>query len=367
MQRWRGLESVPAGWGRCVTTVGVFDGVHRGHRTIIGRAVERAREAGLPSVLLTFDPHPSEVVRPGTHPALLTTHRYRAELVEALGVDVFCVLPFTPEFARLEPAEFVHRVLVERLHTAAVVVGENFRYGRKAAGDVATLRADGARFGFAVEGVTLFGESDTTYSSTYVRACVDAGDVEQAARALGRDHRVEGVVVRGDRRGRQLGYPTANVEPVPSSAVPADGVYAGRLLRWSPPGGEVGDGTGPAAVGPARSGSGERPAGQQVPVVDAMEPAGKIMRLPAALSIGTNPTFSGRERRVEVHVFDPDGGPPPDLDLYGERVGVEFVARLRDMVRFDSVEALLRQMAGDVARCRQLVRPPGAPRAGSPD
>lgn len=330
MQRWRGLDSVPAGWGRCVATVGVFDGVHRGHRTIIGRAVERARAAGLPSVLVTFDPHPSEVVRPGTHPAVLTTHRYRAELVEALGVDAYCVLPFTPEFSRLEPTAFVHVVLVEHLHAAAVVVGENFRYGRKAAGDVGSLRADGARFGFVVEGVALFGEAETTYSSTYVRACVTAGDVEGAARALGRDHRVEGVVVRGDRRGRELGYPTANVEPVPHSAVPADGVYAGRLLRWTPP---------------------ERAGGEPLPG-DDIGPPGTVTRLPAAVSIGTNPTFSGRERRVEVHVVDPEGGPPPRLDLYGEHVGVEFVARLRDTLRFDSAEALVEQMDADVRSTR---------------
>jgi riboflavin kinase/FMN adenylyltransferase len=334
VQRWRGLGSVPTGWGRCVTTIGVFDGVHRGHRTIIGRAVERARVAGLPGVLVTFEPHPSEVVRPGTHPAVLTTHRYRAELVEALGVDAYCVLPFTPEFSRLEPTAFVHAVLVEHLHAAAVVVGENFRYGRKAAGDVETLRADGARFGFSVEGVALFGEAETTYSSTYVRACVAAGNVEGAARALARDHRVEGVVVRGDRRGRELGYPTANVEPVPHSAVPADGVYAGRLLRWTPPDSAPRAGATDGAD---------------------MGPPGTVTRLPAAISIGTNPTFSGQERRVEVHVVDPDSGPPPPLDLYGEHVGVEFVARLRDTLRFDSADALVQQMDVDVHATREAL------------
>jgi riboflavin kinase / FMN adenylyltransferase len=313
VQRWRGVEDAPPGWGRCVTTIGVFDGVHRGHRRILERAVARARSANLPSVLLTFDPHPSEVVRPGTHPAVLTAHRHRAELVEALGIDVFCVLPFTVEFSRLEPDEFVHAVLVEHLHTAAVVVGENFRYGRRAAGDVDALRAAGRRFGFAVEGVGLFGEDETTYSSTYVRACVDAGDVEGAARALGRLHRVEGVVVRGDRRGRQIGYPTANVEPLPWAAVPADGVYAGWVVRWSADGG--------------------------------------VTRLPAATSVGTNPTFSGRERRVESYVLDAE----PGLDLYGEHVGVEFAARLRPTLRFDSAEALVAQMADDVDRTAELL------------
>jgi riboflavin kinase/FMN adenylyltransferase len=292
-----------------VVTIGVFDGVHRGHQLIIGSAVEKARALGLPSVVLTFDPHPSEVVRPGTHPPMLTGQHVKAELLEALGVDVMCVLPFTLEFSRLDPDEFVHTVLVERLHARAVVVGENFRYGQKAAGDVTSLTAAGRRFGFSVEGVPLQGTEETTWSSTYVRSCVDAGDVEGAAAALGRDHRVDGVVVRGDQRGRDLGYPTANLEPLPWSAVPADGVYAGRLLRS---GGQA---------------------------------------LPAAISIGTNPTFAGRERRVEAYVLDAE----PGLDLYGEHVGLTFVARLRDTLRFDAVEPLVAQMAQDVERARTLL------------
>ncbi len=309
MERWRGVESAPPGWGRCVVTIGVFDGVHRGHQQIIGAAVERARALGVPSVVLTFDPHPSEVVRPGSHPPMLTGQHVKAELLEGLGVDVMCVLPFTLEFSRLAPDEFVHAVLVERLHARAVVVGENFRYGQKAAGDVAALTAAGKRFGFSVEGVPLQGTEDTTWSSTYVRSCVDAGDVEGAAAALGRDHRVDGVVVRGDQRGRDLGYPTANLEPLPWSAVPADGVYAGRLLRSR---GEA---------------------------------------LPAAISIGTNPTFAGRERRVEAYVLDAE----PGLDLYGEHVGLSFAARLRDTLRFDGVEPLVAQMGEDVRHARELL------------
>ena len=309
MQRWRGVEAAPPGWGRCVVTIGVFDGVHRGHQQIVGMAVDRARELGVPAVVLTFDPHPSEVVRPGSHPPMLTSTTVKADLLERLGVDVVCVLPFTLDFSRLGPDEFVHAVLVERLHARAVVVGENFRYGQKAAGDVAALTAAGRRFGFSVEGVPLQGTGDTTWSSTYVRSCVDAGDVEGAAAALGRDHRIDGVVVRGDQRGRDLGYPTANLEPLPWSAVPADGVYAGRLLR--PSGGA----------------------------------------LPAAISIGTNPTFAGRDRRVEAFVLDAE----PGLDLYGERVGLSFAARLRDTLRFDGVEPLVAQMDRDVARARELL------------
>ena len=289
-----------------MVTIGVFDGVHRGHQQIIGRAVAQARALGLPALVLTFDPHPSEVVRPGSHPPVLTGSRSKAELLEQLGVDVMCVQPFTREFSRLEPAGFVHEVLVERLHASAVVVGENFRYGYRGAGDVASLIASGARFGFTVEGAPLHGSGGTTWSSTYIRSCVDAGDVEGAAAALGREHRVDGVVVRGDQRGREIGYPTANLEPLPWSAVPADGVYAGRLLRGS-------------------------------------------QRLPAAISIGTNPTFAGRERRVEAFVLD------FTADLYGEHVGLSFTARLRETLRFDGVEPLVAQMAKDVGRTRELL------------
>lgn len=306
MQRWRGVEQVPTDWGRCVVTIGVFDGVHKGHQRIIGRAVELAGERGVPSVVLTFDPHPSEIIRPGSHPALLTGVRAKAELLEALGVDVMCVLPFTKELQQQSPERFVHEVLVERLHVVAVVVGENFRYGAKGAGDVAALHVAGRRLGFAVEGVPLEGSGSTTYSSTYVRALIDAGEVREAARVLGREHRVEGVVVRGDQRGRAIGYPTANLSPLPWSAVPADGIYAGHLVR------------------------GGRP-------------------LAAAVSIGTNPTFAGRERRVEAYVLDFDG------DLYGERVAVTFTERLRPMARFATVEGLVAQMDQDVQRTREVL------------
>lgn len=309
MQRWRGVESAPSGWGRCVVTIGVFDGVHRGHQKTIGRTVERAQAAGLPAVVLTFDPHPLEVLRPGSHPPMLTGPRLKAELLEGLGVDVMCVLPFTQPFSTLTPDEFVHEVLVERLHTSVVVVGENFRYGHKGAGDVAALAAAGRRFGFTVEGAPLQGSDETTWSSTYVRSCVDAGDIGGAADALGRDHRIDGVIVRGDQRGRQIGYPTANLEPMPWSAVPADGIYAGRLVRTT----------------------GER--------------------RPAAISIGTNPTFAGRERRVEAYVVDAE----PGLDLYGEHVGITFAARLRETLRFATVEPLVEQMGRDVERTRAVL------------
>lgn len=308
-----------------MVTIGVFDGVHLGHQELIRRAVSLAQERGLPSVLLTFDPHPSEVVRPGSHPAQLTTLRRKAELVEQLGVDVFCVLPFTAELSKVPADVFVHEVLVEKLHAAAVVVGENFTFGHRAAGKVELLTQLGHRFGFVTEGAKLvtvpYGgpHDEITFSSTYIRACIDAGDVAAAQAALGRPHRVEGIVVRGDRRGHELGFPTANLSTPRFAAIPADGVYACEfsLLNAS--------GTGP-------------------------------MR--AAVSVGTNPTFSGRERRVEAFVLD------VDADFYGQRVAVDFVLRLRDMERFPSSAALVEQMHRDVERTREVLgggRPPTLP------
>jgi riboflavin kinase/FMN adenylyltransferase len=315
VQRWRGIETIPTGWGHCVVTIGVFDGVHRGHADIIGKAVDLAHERGVPSVLITFVPHPSEVVRPGSHPPVLTTIVRRAELVEQLGVDVFCALPFTLEFSRMPADEFAHHVLVERLHASGVIVGENFHFGHKAAGDVGLLERLGANFGFTAQGIPLLREGDTPLSATYVRTCVQAGDMGAAAVALGRPHRVDGVVERGDRRGRELGFPTANLRTDQWAAVPADGVYAGRVHRLDEWGRTVPDGV----LGTA------------------------------AISVGTNPTFDVRQRRVEAYILD------FDADLYGDSLGVEFVERLRGMERFDSVDALVTQMHADVAATRSLL------------
>ncbi|MEP9413628.1 bifunctional riboflavin kinase/FAD synthetase [Gordonia sp. VNQ95] len=317
MLRWRGLDDVPADWGRCVVTIGVFDGVHRGHAELIGAATRAAHDRGVPAVLMTFDPHPAEVVRAGNHPPQLTTLTRRAELAEQLNIDVFCVMPFTPELASRTPKDFAHDILVERLHAADVVVGANFTFGKKAAGDVAKLAELGAKFGFEVQAISLFGEHAVTYSSTYIRSCVAAGDVERAAEALGRPHRVEGVVVRGDGRGRELGYPTANVAPPMHAAIPADGVYAAWFTVL---------GAGPVV-------------GQVVP--------GE--RYQAAVSVGTNPTFSGRTRTVEAFVLD------TSADLYGQHVAVDFVSHIRPMEPFDSIDGLIKAIADDVDKTRVLL------------
>ncbi len=298
-------------------TIGVFDGVHRGHAQLISRAVKSAAVRGVPSVLMTFDPHPMEVVRPGSHPAQLTTLTRRAELVEELGIDVFLVMPFTQDFMKLTPGRYVHDLLVEKLHVAEVVVGDNFTFGKKAAGTVETMRELGGRFGFEVDGVKLVGEHAVTFSSTYIRACVDAGDMAAAADALGRPHRVEGVVVHGDGRGRELGFPTANVAPPMHAAIPADGVYAGWFTVLA--------------------------AGETVGVT---RPGKRAM---AAISVGTNPTFSGRTRTVEAFVLD------TEADLYGQHVAVDFVQHLRGMRRFDSIDDLVRAMGDDVQQTRQVL------------
>ena len=309
MRIWWELAEVADDLGGTVVTVGNFDGVHRGHRAVISHARALADRDGHRLVAVTFDPHPMAVLRPDQAPSMLTTLQSRVDLLADAGVDDVLVLPFSREVAAWSPAEFVDRVLVDALHARAVVVGANFRFGARAAGDVATLREAGERRGFVAEGVDLDG-GPQVWSSTYVRTCLREGDVSGAAEALGRPFVVRGTVVEGDHRGRELGYPTANVPPAPGMAVPADGVYAGWLTRLD---------------------SGEK--------------------YPAAISVGTNPTFTGdRTRRVEAYALDRD-----DLELYGVEVEIGFVERLRGMVRFDGVDELVATMADDVRRTREVL------------
>ena len=317
MERWMGLGEVPEAWGPSVVTIGVFDGVHLGHQRILARAAAAAGELGLPLAVVTFDPHPAEVVRPGSHPRLLCSLRRRVQLLGDMGADAVCVLEFTPEFSRLAPDEFVRAVLADRLHARRVVVGENFRFGYRAAGDLALLAELGEKYDFRAEGVPLLAQDGITMSSSAIRDLVAAGDVAGAARGLGRPHRVEGVVVRGARRGRALGFPTANLETAEHTAIPADGVYAGWLASLD---------------------------------ADGLQ----AERWPAAISVGTNPTFDGRHRVVEAYALDRD-----DLDLYGVHAAVDFAGWLRGMARFDSVGDLVAQMRLDVAETRALLAAAG--------
>ncbi len=310
MRIWRSLDDVPSDLGRTVVVIGNFDGVHLGHRHVVQRARELADRDGLRVVAATFDPHPMAVLRPEHAPLTLTDIDRRCLLLAQAGVDDVFVIPFSREIAAWTPVEFIDRVLVNGLHARHVVVGANFRFGARASGDVAALVEAGRERDFDTEGIALDG-GPQVWSSTYVRTCLAAGDVEGAAEALGRPYSIVGTVIEGDHRGRELGYPTANVPPG-GRAAPADGVYAGWLTVLDEPGGKP---------------------------------------LPAAISVGTNPTFEGeRERRVEAYVLD-----RTDLELYGEQVEIAFVSRIRGMVKFEGVDALVETMAQDVVRTRELL------------
>ena len=292
--------------GPTVVAIGNFDGVHSGHRQVLAEA--RAARPGLPVVAVTFWPHPMVILRPDAAPELLCDLPERIELLRTAGADEVRVVEFTRRVAEWSPEEFVERVLLP-LHPSAIVVGENFRFGHKAAGTVDTLRELGAGV-FEVVALPLVADA-SAYSSSRVRRALDDGDVETAAEILGRPFRYTGIVVMGDQRGRTLGFPTANLTVPETHACPADGVYAGWLTCLDKPGAEP---------------------------------------MPAAISVGTNPTFDGVERRVETYVLD-----RTDLELYGCRIGVDFATRLRGQVKFSSMDDLIVQMDADVVAARQVL------------
>ncbi|MBW3621696.1 MAG: bifunctional riboflavin kinase/FAD synthetase [Actinobacteria bacterium] len=307
-----GLEDVaPA---PSVVTIGFFDGVHRGHQTLIRRAVREAEDRGLRSVAVTFDRHPAEVVRPGSQPRYLQ-HRDRkvAALVDQ-GVDLVLVLAFDLERSQQPPDDFIATVLAGPLQARKVIVGTNFRFGHKAAGDVVLLSDQGAALGYDTEAMGLLHLGDTPISSTEIRSHLEAGDVAWAAEALGRPFVVEGAVVRGEGRGRTIGIPTANVEVDERLQVPAGGVYAAT-----------------ASV------------------------VGMPDQHPAVVNIGTRPTFGGETVTVEAHLLD------VELDLYGTRLALSFVDRLRDERRFDGPDDLVAQISRDIAAARVRLAGTGGP------
>ena len=318
MHRWTSLDDVPADLGRTVATLGNFDGVHRGHRAVLGTVIELARERGLASVAVTFDPHPVAVLYPERAPKEIAGLEHRLALLEEFGLDGVVVIEFTRDYALLTPEAFVVETFVEGLRADVVVVGQDTRFGLNNSGDVDTMRELGERHGFQVvvqDTAGVFAEGMRSWSSTALRRAIADGDMHTATEILARPHRVSGEVVHGRHRGRELGYPTANLEPQSEGMVPADGVYAGWL---------------------------ERP---------ALAEDHPDRRLPAAISVGANPTFDDVvQRTVEAYVLD-----RTDLDLYGEVVWIDFVHRLRGNVRFESVEALMEQMAHDVDRSRDLL------------
>lgn len=311
MQVIRGTSSCPRPPEGTALTIGFFDGVHLGHQLVIGEVRRHAAELGARTAVVTFDPHPATVVRPESAPLLLTDVDQRLELLAQTGVDYTVVVPFDEARSKEAADDFVRDVLVGCLGARAVVVGADFHFGHQRSGNVELLQRMGAEHGFEVEGIQLAASTSAVrpVSSTAIREALAAGDVDAANRMLGRLHEVRGTVQQGDQRGRELGYPTANVGVPDGMCLPADGIYAGWHLR----------------------------------------PDGS--RHPAAISLGRRPTFYDDQplSLLEAYLLDFDG------DLYGEEARVQFVARLRGEERFESVEALVRQIGVDVESCRRIL------------
>jgi riboflavin kinase/FMN adenylyltransferase len=287
-----------------VVVIGVFDGVHKGHQALLNRAKEIAD--GRTIVALTFDPHPRAVFAPESVPPMLTTLADRVELLKIHNADQVAVMKFNEQFAAMSPEKFVEDILVKQLHVSTVIVGKNFTYGSKAAGTVETLTKDGEKHGFTVDVQELAGGAEAI-SSSRIRNLVLEGKVEQARELLSRPHRLDGIVIHGEKRGREIGYPTANLGKIDGQTIPADGIYAGWLT-----------------VG--------------------------INFWPAAISIGTNPTFEGeRGRQVEAYALDQQG-----LDLYDKAASIEFGWFLRPTLKFNGLEELLVQMKKDCDEARRL-------------
>lgn len=326
MDIWSGLDSVPADLQGSVVTIGVFDGLHRGHQSLIGEAKKQAEELGVPCVMVTFDPHPIAVFLPGKEPTRLAPLDYRLNLAAECGVDAALVIDFTKELAGLSAEEYFTTMIVDTLHARSVVVGENFTFGVNGAGTESTMRELGQKFGVHVTIAPLLHDDDQRICSTLVRDYLDQGEVERANWALGRRYAVRSEVVRGaGRGGKELGYPTANLYLPTSVALPADGVYAGWFTITD-----------------------DREIDKEISrdIDGTMVPG---VRYQTAISVGTNPTFGDERRSVEAFILD------QEADLYGHHVMVEFVGHLRDMVKFNGVDELLDAMARDVTNARDIL------------
>lgn len=327
MEKWQGLEQVPADLGDTVVTIGVFDGIHLGHQQLISEAVADGKRHGVPVVLMTFSPNPVALFAPDRAPAALSTLNHQFELASELGIDAVLVVRFDREFAALSPEEFVGQILSEKLHAKSVFVGENFNYGAKAAGSSETLPEHCAPYGIGAHVVKLVqieaGGVTDRVSSTRIRACLEAGDVAAAATLLGRPHRIDGEVVHGQGRGgAQLGFPTANIDFSDGIAVPKDGVYAAWFTASPGLGRTDADADGDIELGVA---------------------------YPAAVSVGTNVTFGDTARTVEAFILD------RHADLYGLHGSIDFVGRIRGMEKFDGIEPLIERMNLDVAETRAIL------------
>jgi len=309
MKTYYSLDEVPAGLGPSAVTIGKFDGVHAGHAAVIDELNDVARARGLTSIVITFDRHPLAQLDPSARPDALVSNAQRLELLEGTGVDVTLFLPFDAALSSMPPREFVETVLKKVCGTAVVMVGDDFRFGAKGAGTIDTLRELGAELGFDVDLIPEVKPGlARKVSSTWVRELLASGDVERASELLGRSPSVRGTVVHGAARGRELGFPTANLSTESEGLIPADGVYAGWLID-----------------------------------------AG--VRYPAAISVGSNPTFTGvPPKQVEAYVID------EELDLYDHVVEIVFVARIRGQVKFTGIDPLIAQMNDDVDAARTLLR-----------
>ena len=313
MRIFNGLEDVPADFGPSVVTIGNFDGVHRGHQEVLRQLVRTGWRYGAQATAITFDPHPLHIHAPDKAPEMILGAEDKFSRIETSGIDALVVIKYSLEFAQATAEEFVKNIIVDTLKARAVVVGHDVRFGKGNTGDFACMEELGTKYGFDVHGIEDFGELRRC-SSTWVRELLAEGDVAGAADVLGRPHMVRGTVVHGAARGRELGFPTANLSADSIGLIPADGVYAGWLIDQSD------------------------------------------RRWPAAVSVGTNPTFDGVERTVESHVIDrPLSEAIEEFDLYGQEVVVEFVELLRGMVTYRGVEALIVQMHDDVAKTREVL------------
>ncbi len=323
MDVYLNAAEVPADFGPSAVTIGKFDGLHIGHRAMIERLRQEASARGLVAAALTFDRNPLSVLRPEVCPRALICNDQKLELLADAGLDATVMLEFSEEFSQLEPDEFVRSILVDTLHASFVLVGGDYRFGRGGAGTVELLQRMGAEHGFETRTIDSVEHDGRRVSSTWVRELLTDGRVAEAAELLQRPPSVRGEVVYGAQRGRELGFPTANLSPELDGFIPADGVYAGWL----------------AVHGDAGTGAGRSPDPQ---------------RLPAAISVGNNPTFTGvPDSQVEAHVLG--RGLEEGFDLYGKIVEVEFVDRVRGMERFDSIEELTAQIAKDVDQVRSLL------------
>ncbi len=310
MQVFRGAAAVPAGFGPSAVTIGKFDGLHLGHRAVIAQLRALAGD-DLTPVVVTFDRNPLEVLRPEASPAPLVGLEQKLDLLADAGVEAVLVLAFDRALADLEPEAFAADLLAGPLDMRRILVGQDFRFGRRGRGDVALLTALGGSLGFSTTVQDEVTEASRRVSSTWIRELLAAGAIEEAAELLGRSPSVRGEVVHGAHRGRELGYPTANLAERSDGMIPADGVYAGRLIDHA----------------------------VQPPVA-----------YPAAISVGSNPTFTGvPPKQVEAYVLD------RTLDLYGHLVDIEFTRRIRGQVAYEGIEPLIAQMAMDVAQVRTLM------------